>query len=457
MSNKKTRDRIDNSLTELTLGLKAYATGGSQLSGLGTLAYSNNYGLLSQQRIILTYLYTGNGIFQTAVHVPIQDALGKGITIESGELAPDEIDDIIDWMEEKGAWGAIEQGEAWARLFGGGGIIINTPDKDTTKPLRLKENTPVEFIDFDRWMITGNPDDDTIRLNGVEIHRSRIIFMKGKPAPNHVRQQLQGWGMSEGERMIRDLNNYLKTGDVLYEILDESKLDIYHIKDFANRLMTTGGTNSIQKRIQLANEIKSYVNALIMDADETFEQKTLAFGGLAEVMRENRINVASALRFPMTKLFGLSASGFSTGEEDQENYNDMVESDVRRPLRPAIRQMIEWACLDLFGYIPSFRFKWPPLKTVPEGEAESIKASATSRIIQLYDRGLIGPADVAKELKNSDIIAADTKIIDNPTPPTPAGETEGAPDQNASNPVDVYRDKKQASIDRKMIRRNSNA
>lgn len=434
MSKAHARDRIDNSLTELTAGIKMFSmTGGSQLSGFGTLAYSNNYSLITQQRTILNYLYTGNGIFQTAIHVPIQDAISKGIIIESGQLAPDDIDAILDWFEEHGSWGAIEQGQAWSRLFGGGGIIINTPDEKTDKPLRLKQGQPVEFIDFDRWMITGRPDDEIVSLNGQKIHRSRIIFMTGKSAPNYVRQQLNGWGFSEGERMIRDLNNYLKTGDVLYEILDESKIDIYHIKDLANRLLTTGGTASIQKRIQLANEIKSYVNALIIDSEEQFEQKTLAFNGLAEVMRENRVNVASAIRMPMTKLFGLSASGFSTGEEDQENYNAMVESDVRRPLRPAIRQMIEWACLDLFGYIPDFRFKWPSLKTVSESEQESIKASATGRIIQLYDRGLLGPADVAKELKGAEVIAADTKVIDNPTPPAPAAGQNEPPPQNAVN------------------------
>ena len=440
MSNKKSRDRIDNSLTELTLGLKAYATGGSQLSGLGTLAYSNNYGLISQQRIILTYLYTGNGIFQTAVHVPIQDAIGKGITIESGELAPDEIDEIIDWMEEKGAWGAIEQGEAWARLFGGGGIIINTPDKDTTKPLRLKENTTVEFIDFDRWMITGNPDDDTIRLNGVEIHRSRIIFMKGKPAPNHVRQQLQGWGMSEGERMIRDLQLYLKTDDVLYEILDESKIDVYHIAGFANKLATVGGTSTIRQRIQEANKIKSYVNALVLDANEEFEQKSTTFTGLAEVKRENRIGVACALRMPMTKLFGISASGFSTGENDTDNYNEMVESEIRAKMRPAIRQCIEWACYNLWGYCPSFRISFPSLKVLPEVEAAQVRESKANTILSLYDRGLVtsGKA-IGDELAKEEVISAELAAVfaDKPIPPN--GSQSVAPVE--TNTITAFRQK----------------
>lgn len=420
-----TRDRIDNSLTDLAMGLKLYqsATGGSQLSGWGTLGFSNNYSLLSLQRFLLTYLYTGNGIFQTAIHVPIQDALSKGIILESGELSSTDIDDVMDWLEDHDAWGAIESGKAWERTFGGGAIIINTPDKDLSKPLRLRQNTPVEFLTVDRWLITGRPEDDIVRISGEAVHRSRIIFLKGREAPSFVAQQLGGWGMSEGERMIRDLNNYLKTGDVLYEILDESKIDVYHIKGLANRLATAGGTSSIQKRIQTANEIKSYVNSLILDTEETFEQKSMAFGGLSEVMRENRINVASALRMPMTKLFGLSASGFSTGEADQDNYNDMVESNVRRPLRPVIRQMVEWACQDLFGYVPSFRFRWPSLKTVSETEQATIKQTAASTILQLYDRGLIGPGDAGKELKAAEIVAADTIIIDNPIPPTPAQES----------------------------------
>jgi hypothetical protein len=94
--------------------------------------------------------------------------------------------------------------------------------------------------------------------------------------------------------------------------------------------------------------------------------------------------------------------------------------------------MVEWACLDLFGYIPSFRFKWPSLKVVSEQETESIKASVTSRILQLYDRGLIGPADAGRELKGADALAADAQIIEAPIPPTPAAnQSEPAPALNA--------------------------
>ena len=122
-------------------------------------------------------------------------------------------------------------------------------------------------------------------LNGQEdprlpVHRPYLEAVPSVYSPAAARL-----GMSEAERMLRDLNNYLKTGDVLYEILDESKLDIYKIKDLANKLLTAGGTSQITKRIQAANEVKNYVNALILDTEEEYEQKSLTFAGCRRYAR----------------------------------------------------------------------------------------------------------------------------------------------------------------------------
>lgn len=444
------RARIDNSLTDLIAAVRVAATGGSQLSGYDTIGFSNNYALITMNRIILTYLYSGNGIFQTAVQLPIQDALAKGIKLESGEMAPEDIDAVLDWFEDHKVWQTIEDYWSWVRVYGGAGIAINTPE-DPEKPLNLRrlKGAPIEFYDVDRWQLSAtslphealaDADDmsmaEFLYLNGQKIHQSRLILGMGKKAPSYVRRQLRGWGMSEAERMIRDLNNYLKTGDVLYEILDESKLDIYKIDGLANKLLTTGGTAAISKRIQAANEVKSYVNALILDTKEEYEQKSLTFAGLADVMRENRIGVASALRMPMTKLFGLSASGFSTGEADVDNYNEMIESEIRAKLKPTIRRMIEIACANLWGYVPTFRFSFPSLKVLPALDAEQIKASATTRILSLHDRGLPWPT-VGQMLAKEEIITAEEakEFTTNPIPP--GGQDTVMPPEN--NAISVFK------------------
>lgn len=453
--NKHARRQINNSLSELSDSLMAASgTGGSQLSGYDTISFTNNYSLISLNRIILTYMYSGCGLFQTAVQLPIQDALAKGIKIESGELDPDDIDQIHDWLDDHGMYQHLENFWSWVRLYGGGALVMNC-DQDPTKPLNLRRlrGAPMEFYDIDRWqlsVVSNEPNEflllddmtsaDKMFLNGQEIDRTRLVLGMGKRAPAYVRRTLRGWGMSEGERMIRDLQLYLKTDDVLYEIIDESKIDVYHIDGLANKLATAGGTSTIRQRIQEANKIKSYVNALVLDAKEEFEQKSMTFTGLAEVKRENRIGVACALRMPMTKLFGISASGFSTGENDTDNYNEMIESEIRAKMRPAIIQCIEWACYNLWGYCPSFRISFPSLKVLPEVEAAQVRESKANTILSLYDRGLItsGKA-IGDELAKEEVISAElaAAFIDKPVPPN--GSQSIAPAQ--TNTITAFRQK----------------
>lgn len=443
---RNARKRIDNSLMELAAGVRIaseFGTGGSTLSSYGTIAFSNNYSLITFNRIMLTYLYTGNGIFQTAIQLPVQDAISRGIEIESGEMDAIDIDELMKWWEKNNLWDTFLNYRTWVRLFGGGAIIINT-NQDPEKPLNMKklQNTPIEFYELDRWQIEYNSfgtthdiysgdwaDPEFYYLHGQKIHKSRVIRGTGKRAPSYVRRQLRGWGMSEGERMIRDLNIYLKTQDVLYEILDESKIDIYHIKNLANKLLTAGGTEKIRNRVQAANEIKNYVNALVLDTEESYEQKSMSFTGVAEVMRENRTGMAASIRMPVTKLFGLSASGFNTGESDLENYNNMVESEERGPMRTDIRRILDIGCMVVFGYIPTYDFKFPSLRVMNSIDEEAVKTSKLNRSLALYDRGIIDAQELAEISRKDDILEIETKaeqglLPDQPIPP-PSSEGEG--------------------------------
>ena len=432
---------VQNSLTELVSTIRSanLLTGGSNLSSYGTMAWSNNYSLLTLNRIILTYFYTTSGLFQTAVQLPIQDAISKGIEIESSQVSQRDIDMVFDFWEDTGVWEKIVDFGTWARLYGGGALLINT-NQDPMTPLNIKtvSQGPLELYDLDRWQIDTNVayfDDyeglfaPTMKnpyfyLWGEPIHETRFIRMKGKRAPSYVRRQLRGWGMSEGERMIRDLNLYLKTQDVLYEILDEAKLDVYKIKNLAEKLLTAAGTSQITNRVQAANELKNYLNALVLDKDEEFEQKSMTFSGLADVARENRIGVASALRMPVTKLFGISASGFNAGEDDLESYNQMVESEIRAPLKRPIRKLLDLSFQYIHGFVPEYRTKWPAMRVLTEQEQEEVRDRRANRILAFYDRGLLNATEVGAESKKAGIFTLPNQMeqgtLLNPVPPNGA-------------------------------------
>ena len=218
--------------------------------------------------------------------------------------------------------------------------------------------------------------------------------------------------MSEGERMIRDINLYIKTQDVLFELLDEAKIDVYSIDNLANQMALPGGIEKITRRVTNANRLKNYVNALVLDSKEKYEQKTIAFSGLAEIQNQNRISIASALRMPMTKLFGLSASGFNTGESDLENYNSFVESEIRSQLKRPIKKLLEIGCQILFGYIPHFKVSFPSLRILTALEEEQVSRQKLDKLVILYEQGVITIKEFSEMARKEGIITIQTSSVD---------------------------------------------
>jgi hypothetical protein len=194
----------------------------------------------------------------------------------------------------------------------------------------------------------------------------------------------------------------MKHQNVTYELLDESKIDILKINGFNSALMTPTGSQETAYRISQAAMIKNYQNALVIDKEDEFEQKTLTFGGLAEILTQIRIGLACDLRMPMTKLFGLSASGFSAGEEDLENYNAMIESEIRSKVKTGLNQILKIICQKLFNYIPdNLTYNYKPLRTMSAKEESSIKTESMNRISSAVNSGLC-TTEMGVELINNE-------------------------------------------------------
>ena len=80
-----------------------------QLSQYETLYTNVQYAPLTIQRVILNYLYASHGILQTAVEQPVQDALRGGVDIVSGELSPDDLGVLEDYLERNSIMSLIMQ------------------------------------------------------------------------------------------------------------------------------------------------------------------------------------------------------------------------------------------------------------------------------------------------------------------------------------------------------------
>ncbi len=429
-----------NGLNELLEGIFAGDPTGQQTISLPfTLAESSSYTPLTLNRILLSYSFMSIGLIQTVIKQPVEDAFRGGIEIISDELDEKEIDLIQNMIKRTRTRStkfkrpinpnaAIHRGVSdiatamnvldWSRLYGGAGLIINT-DQDFQTELNvdsINADTPLEFIAADRWELilsqTNIFDErNPVPFNfyGIPLHRSRVIKVLGVEAPSYIRLRLQGWGMSEIERCIRAINSFTKFENLIFELLDEAKIDVFKIQGFNDSLLTPEGTSNTQERVMLANRLKNYQNALAMDAEDDYMQKQLSWGGLAEIWEQLRLNLSSALKIPMNKLFGQSATGFGGGQDALENYNAIVEQ-VRNDAEPVLTEIIDLRMKQAFGYIPEYQIKWQPLKVLDGVQEEQVKTSVQNRIIQQFQERLITGLEASKMLKAEDLLPMDTEV-----------------------------------------------
>ena len=419
---------VNNGLSD-ALGLPVAPNGeifdGSMLSRVFN---SSIEGLITMHWVALTNAYNKNSFLQTAVNQKVEDAFkNDGLIIDSKTLDTDELEKLRTTMEEEGDIEAIIDCIRWGRLYGGGCIIANTT-QDAAEPLDKKalKGQPLKFLATNRWQCTAqgiapqlaekfiltdaftendNQFDEQMGLNNVEVHKSRVGIFTGSNAPYLTRTIVQGWNTSLFEGILEPIENLLGGFNVTLELLSEAKIDIFKISDLASVLMSPGGEQQIAKRLQVATANKNYKSSLAMDVNDDYQQKQISFNGIPQLLEQLMYIFCGYLRYPVAKLFGKGASGFSSGDDDLENYNATVESEVRIPARKLIHWVVNLRCLQLFGReLPDFRPKWKPLREMTEKDLADVNSRRLADYITLLEHQVMTAKQVAQKLTEDNYI-----------------------------------------------------
>ena len=426
--------RVENGLQSVIQSLAASRSGGGfgfagygsgapwseQLSQSTTMFVNLRWYLVSNFRQMLSEAYAELGLVQTICKVPVEDALRGGVEIQCPELSEDEIKELQACVDRHQDLEVVGQASIWNRLYGGSAILILT-DQDPEKPLKLSsltDSSNVEFRAIDMWELfwdlqadegfdaeTQTENVEYYNYYGVNVHKSRVRRLKGITAPSFIRPRLRGWGLSVVEVLVRSINQYLKATDLAFEVLDEFKLDVYHMENLAASMMDAQGEELVKRRISLTNWLKNFQKAIVLDKNDEYDSKQLSFTGIGEVMSQIRMQVASDMRIPMTKLFGISATGFNSGEDDIEVYNAMVESDVRNKVKYDIVHLLEIRCQQLFGFIPeSLTIGFKPLRVLGAEQEENVKTQKFNRLLQATQAGLINGVEFREGVNRGNLL-----------------------------------------------------
>lgn len=384
----------------------------------------------------LTSLYEGNGLFAKIIDRPAEEAVKHGFDIKYGDQ--DIAEYVEEWMDRLEMEDRFATAEKWARLYGGAVIVMLVDDgRGLEEPLDWKNVRSIEELRvFERSLV--QPDyvsmnqfhfGDSLRKGQpfgepeyyhvfstygyFTVHRSRCLIFRNGRLPERTSNAIyRYWGIPEYVRMKRELRECITAHGNGGKLLERCVQAIYKMKNLANMLSTEEGENTVLKRLQVIDMARNLLNSIAIDNDgEEYTFESFAMSGVKDIL-DSTCNMLSAVtNIPQTILFGRSPAGMnSTGENDLENYYNMVENIQKQNMKANSRTVIDLILLQgklegKISEIPKYKVKFASLWSMSETEQAAVEKTRAdteytkAQTAQIYmDSSVLDPSEVRKSL-----------------------------------------------------------
>ena len=383
---------------------------------------------LTENYALLNSLYRTNWIVQNVVSIVPEDMTREWFTLE-GTVTP-EMQADFDWAQRITQLKAkVTDGLRWGRLYGGavGLILIRGQEGIMDQPLDLDSVLPGSFaglLILDRWVgvvpdgeiVTdiSDPDfglpayyqinDPGTKQFAARVHHSRIVRFTGRDLPYIERVACMYWGESEIEALYADVVKHDNVSANMAALTFPGNVDTMEMENL-DQILSIGNEQAKRRFwnvMQAQSVMRSNFGIQLVNKGDQIKNTQYTFTGLQEVYESMCLNLAGSSRIPMTKLFGRSASGLNaTGEGDQRNYNDYLDSQRESKLRPVLERLLPIMAMSTWGEIPDgIGIVFPPLWTPTAKEVAEIAKAKTEAIVSAYTNGLLNVDTAQRELKS---------------------------------------------------------
>ena len=294
----------------------------------------------------------------------------------------------------------------WASLYGDS-LVVAVTDVDIeefSQPLKDNESI-VRFIVLaaNEYTPSGEVDADITSPNfgkplgyqlkvgaGIEVHHSRchLIRLGNQKISDKSRN-----GTSDLQAPYSAIKIFEAAVISIGDIIKDSNVDIISMQGLFQKL-AAGQCDHVATYALMMKQQKSSSGMVMIDSEDSYDQKQSNYSGLSEVIDKMLSVLAGALDRPITVLFGQSASGFATGEEDNRAYYETIKSLQESRLRP-LQEFID----SFFPELKDQWFEYPSIDSVNEKENAEIFSSVTTALGQLLMNDAISDRDAIVELQ----------------------------------------------------------
>lgn len=307
-----------------------------------------------------------------------------------------------------------------ARLYGGSAIYLNTKTAKQELPLQVGKEEIRSLVVLTRNNLTpdqvvrdidnpyyGRPEFYTLATGDnagqVRIHASRLVIFQGATVPSDPSTAIvqQGWGDSVLQSTMDAVQQMDGTMANMASLVFEAKVDVLKFKGFADLLADEGNDAQVTRRLSTQAAMKGINGALVIDAEDDYEQKSANFAGLPDVVAKFMDAVAGASRIPVTRLYGRAAVGLSgSGDGDERVYFDRIGHIQATEIQPAMELLDECLIWQALGARPEeIYFEWRPLRQLTETERADIfsKTASAARSLAGNNEGALIPMDALSD------------------------------------------------------------
>jgi len=427
------------------------------LSGLGVRGKDKRMSAEAEwcpmKEVELDSLYSGSDVAGKIVDIVPEECLRKGFEVT--DVSERKI--VDDKMKQTGFLEAFQRAWVVARQTGGsllvaitrGGKSLDAPFSPNEEvigwqvlsrfealpsysDLELNFNSP-NFGKPRRYQISVPLGGSTNTL-GQYVDASRCIRFDGTwlPRRNYVKNNY--WHDSVLNKPFNAIRNYESTHDSVAAMIQDFDVNVFKLKNLAE-MMAAGQEDGIRNRVEIAAYSKSVIRAVVMDQDETYENKSRNVAGLPELVTKVEKRLSASTNIPHTIILGESPEGSnSTGNSTTQGWYAYLNTQQVSNAEPKIRTGMEMMGIK---NAKTLEMTWVPLYQLDEKEqAELRKSQAQTDEIYITNQVLTSE-EVALSRFGGEKYSTETKLVEgsrdpNTTtpgqtpPPAPTGAGSGA-------------------------------
>lgn len=396
--------------------------------GIGTsnMMSGSTYGFnpITRERTLLEWIHRGSWLGGVAVDKIADDMTREGVTVK-GDLKPDQLAAIEEFIEAYNVWPSVNETVKWSRLYGGSVGVYLVEGQKLSTPLRIDTVGKNQFKGIcvmDRWMLDPSLGDlvtdfgpylglpkyytvtaGSVALRGERIHYSRLFRLDGVKLPIWQRQTENLWGISVYERLYDRMIAFDSASTGAAQLAYKAYIRTYKI-DGLREIIAAGGQTyqGLLSYVDMMRRFQSIEGMTLLDKEDEYEENGAnSFAGLNDLLMQLASQCAGALGMPLLHLMGESPGGMgSNGDAEMRTFYDTIKQQQKSTLGTPIVYIYRMAAQSLGIKIPrGFGIEFNSLYKLNEIEKAEVAAKDSESVRSMQEGGVTRWDTNLRELK----------------------------------------------------------